>query len=264
MIMKNENAPVKIKIDHISQEFKVKGEKLSVLEDINLDIREGEFCSIVGESGCGKSTLLKIISALQKPAGGQVLVDGAKVIKPSIKVGMVFQESRLFPWLTVADNVKFGISRPLSKEQTESEVQKYIDLVGLTGFEKAYPAQLSGGMQQRVSIARTLINQPSVLLLDEPFGALDAFTRISMQQEVLRIQEASGTTMLLVTHDIDEAIYLSDRIFIFSKRPGRVKKIVNVDIGSARDRSSDIFALLHRNILKEFLGETSKDLDYII
>lgn len=262
--MKKNNTPIKIKIDRISQEFTVEGSKLSVLEDIDLDIHEGEFCSIVGESGCGKSTLLKIISSLQTPSAGQILVDGEKVTKPSIKIGMVFQESRLFPWLTVAENVKFGISRQLSKKETKEEIQKYIDLVGLTGFEKAYPGQLSGGMQQRVSIARTLINQPSILLLDEPFGALDAFTRISMQQELLRIQEASGTTMLLVTHDIDEAVYLSDRIFVFSKRPGKVKRIVDVNIGSTRDRSSDEFGLLRRSILKEFIGETSKEAEYMI
>jgi len=262
--MKNPNAPVKVKIDHISQEFKVDGESLKVLDDIDLDIKEGEFCSIVGESGCGKSTLLKIICALQKPVKGEILIDGEKVTKPSIRVGMVFQESRLFPWLTVADNVKFGISRSISKKEISAEVQKYIDLVGLTGFENAYPGQLSGGMQQRVSIARTLINEPDVLLLDEPFGALDAFTRISMQNEVRRIQEASGTTMLLVTHDIDEAIYLSDRIFIFSKRPGRVQRIMDVDIESSRDRSSDSFAVLRRKILKEFLGDNQIEAEYMI
>lgn len=254
----------KLRVEHVSQQFNVNGETISVLEAIDLNVKEGEFVSIVGESGCGKSTLLKIISGLQKPAKGEVFVDDVKVEKPGIQCGMVFQESRLFPWLSVEDNVRFGISAKLSAQEQAARVQKYIELVGLKGFEKAYPGQLSGGMQQRVSIARTLINEPELLLLDEPFGALDAFTRISMQNEVLRIQRASGTTMMLVTHDIDEAIYLSDRIFIFSKRPGKLKKTIHINMGTIHDRSSDEFGLLRRTILKEFLEESYPEAEYMI
>lgn len=254
----------KLKVDHVYQQFHVNGETVYALEDIDLCVKEGEFVSIVGESGCGKSTLLKIISGLQKPIKGSIFIDDVKVDKPGIQCGMVFQESRLFPWHSVRKNVEFGISAKLPPDVRQAKVQKYIDLVGLTGFENAYPGQLSGGMQQRVSIARALINEPQLLLLDEPFGALDAFTRISMQNEVLRIQQASGTTMMLVTHDIDEAIYLSDRIFIFSKRPGKLKRTVEIEMGTVRDRSSDEFGLLRRSILKEFLEESYPEAEYMI
>lgn len=254
----------KLKVEHVFQQFHVNGETVVALEDISLEVHEGEFVSIVGESGCGKSTLLKIISGLQKPVKGEVFVNDVKVERPGIQCGMVFQESRLFPWLSVEDNIRFGISKKLSAQEQAAKVQKYIDLVGLKGFEKAYPGQLSGGMQQRVSIARTLINEPELLLLDEPFGALDAFTRISMQNELLRIQQVSKTTMMLVTHDIDEAIYLSDRIFIFSKRPGKLKRTIHIDMGTMRDRSSDEFGGIRRTILREFLGESYPEAEYII
>jgi sulfonate transport system ATP-binding protein len=206
-----------LEIRHIKQDFSIGANKLEVLGDVNLDIKSGEIICIVGPSGCGKSTLLKIIIGLNQATGGEIFLDGNKLSKPSAKeVGIIFQESRLFPWSSVEKNVEFGITEKLSKEQKKKKIQEHIDLVGLSGFEKALPAQLSGGMKQRVSIARSLINRPKVLLLDEPFGALDAFTKITMQQELLRIWRQEKMTLILVTHDIDEAIFLADRVVVMS------------------------------------------------
>lgn len=249
-----ENKGVALKIVDVSKDFEINNEKQTVLDKINFDIKPGEFISIVGASGCGKSTLLKIIGGLQPATTGEVRVGDRIVEKPSIEVGMIFQESRLFPWLTLEDNVAFGIHTKMPKEEKNKLVQKYIDLVGLTGFEKALPRQLSGGMQQRASIARTLINNPDVLLLDEPFGALDALTKITMQNEILKIREKEQKTMILVTHDIEEAIYLGDRVVVFSNRPGQIKKIVDVNIDRPRDRSGAEFTRLKDEIYQEFFG----------
>jgi sulfonate transport system ATP-binding protein len=181
---------------------------------------------------------------------------------------MIFQESRLFPWLKIADNIAFGISKKnkknLSKKEQAELVQKYLELVNLAGFENAYPHQLSGGMQQRISIARALIENPDILLLDEPFGALDALTRINMQNEVLHIWEKEKKTMILVTHDIDEAIFLSDRIVVMSNRPGHIKKIINVDMSRPRDRSSFDFIKIRTEIFKIFFAESSLEIEYYI
>lgn len=253
-----------LKINNISRTFEMDGGNLKVLNDINLDVKPGEFVSIVGSSGCGKSTLLKLIVGLDKSTEGQIHIGKRLVNKPSIECGMVFQEARLYPWLTVEKNIEFGISGELSQKEKEKQIAEHIDLVGLTGFEKAYPAQLSGGMQQRVSIARALIGNPKVLLLDEPFGALDAFTRINMQNEVLRIWEHEKRTMVLVTHDIDEAIFLSDRIVILSERPGSIKEIIPVDLPRPRDRSNNLFLNIRKKILTIFLGDSELNIEYYI
>ena len=248
-----------VNIKKVNKDFELDNGLGHVLDDIELNIKPGEFISIVGASGCGKSTLLKIIGGLQPATTGEVVVGKRTVEKPSVDVGMIFQESRLFPWLTLEENVEFGIHSKMPKEERKALVKKYIKLVGLEGFEKALPKQLSGGMQQRASIARTLINKPSVLLLDEPFGALDALTKITMQNEVLKIWEHEKTTMILVTHDIDEAIYLGDRIIVFDARPGRIKRVVDVDIDRPRERNSAPFMDLREDIYQEFFSVIKKE-----
>lgn len=259
-MVKNKN----LEIDHVKKVFKIKDAELEVLTNINIDIKEGEFISIVGASGCGKSTLARMIAGLEKPTAGEIRIGGNRIEKPSVNVGMIFQESRLFPWLTVEKNIDFGIHKKMSQEEREKLIAKHIELVGLKSFEKALPKQLSGGMQQRVSIARALINNPAVLLLDEPFGALDALTRINMQNEVLKIWKKEKTTMVLITHDIDEAIFLSDRIIILSNKPGVISKVINVEMSKPRDRSSYEFMQIRRTIYNEFFENSELDLEYYI
>ena len=254
-----------LEIRHLKKDYYIKGETVRVLEDIDLFINRGEFISLIGSSGCGKSTLLKLITNLEDPTGGKIVLDGQEVKEPSAKVSMIFQESRLFPWLSVEDNIRFTIPKSVLSSKTEEIIQKHIDLVGLKGFEKAVPSQLSGGMQQRVSIARALAMNPEILLLDEPFGALDAFTRINMQEETLKIWEREKTTMIMVTHDIDEAIYLSDRIVVLSAKPGIVKEIVKVDLKRPRDRSALEFMGLRRKVMHALYDKNNdKDIEYFI
>ena len=251
-------------IDHVRKVFQMENGELEVLKDIDLEIKKGEFISIVGTSGCGKSTLLRIVAGLEKPTSGKVLVDGKEVTRPSVKTGMIYQEARLFPWLTVEQNIGFGIHEKISKEERKKRISRYIEAVNLTGFEKALPGQLSGGMQQRVSIARALINNLNVLLLDEPFGALDALTRINMQNEVMDIWEKEKTTMILITHDIDEAIFLSDRILVMGRNPGEVKKELKVDMNRPRGRNAPEFIKLRKSIYTEFFKDSEIELEYYI
>ena len=253
---KVDNQGVGVQIKNVSKDFCVENGCINVLDNINIDINPGEFISIVGSSGCGKSTLLKMLGGMMSPTEGEIYVGDRKVTSPSVEVGMIFQESRLFPWLTLEENIEFGIHEKMPKDIKEQLIHEHIEMVGLEGFEKAFPKQLSGGMQQRASIARTLINRPKVLLLDEPFGALDALTRITMQNEVLKIWELEKTTMILVTHDIDEAVYLGDRVMVFSNRPGRVNKTVDVNIERPRKRSGEEFMRLRDEIYSEFFGKT--------
>ncbi|MDR3230416.1 MAG: ABC transporter ATP-binding protein [Synergistaceae bacterium] len=248
----------------VSKTFRVDAGELQVLRESDLRIESGEFVSIVGTSGCGKSTFLRIISGLETATTGEVRTGGRRVERPSVMTGLIFQESRLFPWLTVEQNIEFGLHQKIDKKRRKASVEEYVGLMGLRGFEKALPRQLSGGMQQRVSIARTLINRPDVLLLDEPFGALDALTRIHMQNEILRIREVGHSTMILVTHDVDEAIFLSDRIVILSDRPGEIKKIIPVDISRPRDRSSVRFMEIRREIYTEFFEDSTLSIEYYV
>ncbi len=250
-------------IEKLHKSFPARTGEVIALQDINLSIREGEFLSIVGSSGCGKSTLLRIIAGLENGYDGTVRLGGKRIAGPGLDRGMVFQEHRLLPWLTVNENVAFGLNGRNSREN-ERLVREHLDLVGLSGFAEAHPHQLSGGMAQRVSIARALVNQPGLLLLDEPFGALDALTRIQMQQEILRIWEKERTTMILVTHDIDEAIYLGDRVVILSSRPGTVKSVLQVQLPRPRDRSSYEFVQLRKEIYAEFFAEAEKPFAYAI
>lgn len=243
-----ENTPV-LDIIHAKKNFQIGNEMIEVLGDINLKVQKGEFVSIIGASGCGKSTLLRLITSLEELTDGQILIEGEPVNGPSGKCNMIFQEARLFPWLSVEQNIAFTLPEFLSREEKKERIRHHIELVGLQGFEKAVPSQLSGGMQQRVSIARALAAKPEILLLDEPFGALDAFTRMKMQEETKRIWEKEKTTMILVTHDIDEAIYLSDRIIVLSAKPGLVKADIKIELSSQRERSSQTFMETRREVM---------------
>lgn len=252
-----------LSIKGVNKFFDRDGEKLQVLKDIDLEIKKGEFVCIVGASGCGKSTLLRAIAGLDPEHEGTITIEGKEIAKPEKERGIVFQEHRLFPWMTVRQNINYVLNH-LSKEEREKIVKEHIQLVGLEGFENSYPKQLSGGMAQRAGIARALANSPQLLLLDEPFGALDAFTKIQMQNEMRRIHRQEKTTMILVTHDIDEAVYLADRIIVFSARPGGIKKIVHVELAEPRDRNGEEFIQIRKSIYKEFFRDQQAEIDYII
>jgi ABC-type nitrate/sulfonate/bicarbonate transport system ATPase subunit len=229
------------------------------LDDVSLSVAAGELMSVLGPSGCGKSTLLRLIAGLDFPTSGELSVDVAPITGPSAERGLVFQDPNLFPWLTVRRNIQAGlVARGVLREKRD-EVDEFMRLVGLEAFSNAYPHHLSGGMAQRVAVARALINHPKVLLLDEPLGALDAFTRMRMQDEVLRLWQARRTTMLLVTHDIDEAIYMSDRIVMMSPRPGRIERTIVIDLERPRQRNSPDFLNLRGDILEllHFAGNGS-------
>lgn len=261
-----EEAAVQIK--NVKKKFKLDGKEIEVLENVTLDIKKGEFISIVGSSGCGKSTLLRMIAGLETTTEGEIMVGERVVDNPSLDVGMVFQESRLFPWMKTSENIRYGLTpeqkKTLSKTEQQEKIDRLIELVGLQGFENAWPRQLSGGMQQRASIARSLIANPDVLLLDEPFGALDAFNRINMQMEIIRIWEKEKKTMIMVTHDIDEAIFLADRVVVMSDKPGIVKEIFNVNLSRQRDRTSDDFSGLRKKIYSQFFESIDESIDYYI
>ncbi|HYI11143.1 MAG TPA: ABC transporter ATP-binding protein [Thermoanaerobaculia bacterium] len=223
---------------------------VKVLEDINLDVREGELICLLGPSGCGKSTLLNIVGGFIAPAEGEVTIDGERVTGPDPRRIFVFQERGVFPWLTVEQNIGFGLFRQTDKEKAE-RIAYYIQLVGLLGFEKSYPRELSGGMKQRLEVARALAVNPDVLYLDEPFGALDSITRLQMRRELLRIWEAEKKTILFVTHDIEESVQLADRVVVLSARPGRVRRIVEIDIPHPRDLSDPRYIKLRDVIFGE-------------
>lgn len=252
-----------LSIQNVNKSFTVDGQKVDVLKDINLEIQEGEFIAIVGHSGCGKSTLLKIIAGLEKNDTGLVTADGKEVSGPGMDRGMIFQEHRLFPWMSIEKNVQLGL-KGLSKEEKTKLSDQYLELVKLSEFKKAYPSQLSGGMSQRAAIARSLVSQPEILLLDEPFGALDALTKIELQEELLKIRERFHNTMIMVTHDIEEAVFLADRIVVMSARPGRIKDVIKVELGKYRDRGGSDFAYYKKKIFDYFFEEKTVVPEYNI
>jgi ABC-type nitrate/sulfonate/bicarbonate transport system ATPase subunit len=231
------------------------------LSNISLSVAAGELVSLIGPSGCGKSTLLRLIAGLESPDSGELLIGSEKITEPGAERGLVFQDPNLFPWLTVRRNIQAGLVARGVLRENHGEVDDFMRLVGLETFADAYPHHLSGGMAQRVALARAHINHPKVLLLDEPLGALDAFTRMRMQDEVLRLWQARGTTMLLVTHDIDEAIYMSGRIMIMSPRPGRIERTISVALDRPRQRSSPDFLHVRGDILEflHFAGKASTE-----
>jgi sulfonate transport system ATP-binding protein len=248
-----------LEIAHLHKQYDVKGQALPVLEDVTLTIAPGEFVSIVGASGCGKSTLLRLVVGLEEDYRGEILLDGRRVVGTSLQRGIVFQEHRLFPWLTVEQNIRLALlNTPGTDAEKDRNVREHIALVGLAGFEQAYPHQLSGGMSQRVAIARALVTRPEILLLDEPFGALDALTRAYLQQELHRIWQAEGITMILVTHDVEEAVYLGDRVVVMEPRPGRIRRIVPVDLPHPRERAALPFARVRDDVLREFTGRLAE------
>src|SRR5882724_615374 len=233
------------------------GARTVALADVSLDVDAGNLVSVIGPSGCGKSTLLRLIAGLEIPDSGELKVGDESITGPAADRGLVFQDPNLFPWLTVRRNIQAGLVARGLLHKNRREADDLIRLVGLDAFADAYPHHLSGGMAQRVALARALINHPRVLLLDEPLGALDAFTRMRMQDEVLRLWQARRTTMLLVTHDIDEAIYMSDRIVIMTPRPGRIERIIDVPLSRPRQRNSPEFLKLRSDILEQlhFTGD---------
>jgi len=240
----------KLRVEGIDMVFNRDGKTTSVLENINLDVADGEFLCILGPSGCGKSTLLNAIAGFLAPTGGRVTIDGEAVTGPDPRRIFVFQERGVFPWLTVEGNIGFGLFK-VSREERERRIAHYIKLVGLQGFEKTYPQELSGGMKQRLEVARALAVNPDMLLLDEPFGALDSITRLIMRSELLRIWEAEKKTIIFVTHDIEEAVQLSDRVVVMSARPARIQQIVEIDIPHPRDISSPRYLELRDGIFEQ-------------
>ena len=253
----------KLIIHDVNKSFVVNGQSVDVLKDINLEIEEGEFVVIVGHSGCGKSTLLKMIAGLEKNDTGILSVDGKEIDGPGMDRGMIFQEHRLFPWMSIEKNVQLGL-KGLSKEEKRKLSDQYLELVKLSEFKKAYPSQLSGGMSQRAAIARSLVSQPEILLLDEPFGALDALTKIELQEEMLKIRERFHNTMIMVTHDIEEAVFLADRIVIMSANPGRIKALLTVQLPKHRDRTSNDFLMIRDKVYEIFNMKSHETIEYYI
>jgi ABC-type nitrate/sulfonate/bicarbonate transport system ATPase subunit len=239
---------VKLQVEHLHTVFTRDGKSTPVLEDISLEVADGEFVCLLGPSGCGKSTLLSTMAGFLSPTSGEVKIDGEVVRGPDPRRIFVFQERGVFPWLTVEGNIAFGLF-PLTRP--ERRVAHYIKMVGLEGFEKAYPPALSGGMKQRLEVARALAVNPDMLFLDEPFGALDSITRLIMRGELLRIWEAERKTIIFVTHDIDEAVQLADRVVVMSARPATIQQIVDIDIPHPRDISSSRYLELRDGIFRQ-------------
>lgn len=261
------SAAVKLALTGVSKEFAVRGEQQSftALADISVDVRDGEFLVLVGPSGSGKSTLLDLLGGLGKPTSGQILLDGAPVTGPGLDRGIVFQQYALLPWRTARANIEFGLeAKGIRRRERREIAEHYLELVGLAGFGNRYPHELSGGMKQRVAIARSLAFDPEVLLMDEPFAALDAQTRESLQDELLRIWRATGKTVLFITHGIDEAVYLGQRVAVLTSRPGRIKAVVDIDLDRAGDpdiRSSERFRELRHHVWSLLHDEVARAQD---
>ena len=247
-----EAAPASLSLRNVGKTYSIDGQDLPVLQRIGLEIARGEFLGIVGASGCGKSTLLRLIAGLDDRFDGDILIEGRPVAGPGVERSLVFQDHRLFPWLSVTDNIALGLdSLDLSRRERASRIDEQLELVGLTGFAKAYPHQLSGGMAQRAAIARALVSRPDILLMDEPFGALDSITRAHMQEELLRIWHERRVTVVIVTHDVDEAVFLGDRVAVMEPRPGRVQSVIDVDLPRPRERTGAAFNQIKQRVLAQ-------------
>lgn len=243
-------AHTKLQARGINMVFNRDGKKTNVLENVDLDVSDGEFVCLLGPSGCGKSTLLNIMAGFLSPSSGKVTIDNEPVTGPDPRRIFVFQERGVFPWLTVEGNIAFGLFR-LPAEEQRQRIAHYVKLVGLEGFEKTYPGELSGGMKQRLEVARALAVKPDMLFLDEPFGALDSITRLVMRSELLRIWDAEKKTIIFVTHDIEESVQLADRVVVMSARPAKIQRIVDIDIPHPRDISSKRYLELRDGIFEE-------------
>ena len=258
-----ENKKVTLTLDQVSKSFaKVETNEVThALNNVSLTMESGEFVSLVGPSGCGKSTILRLVAGLIGPTTGKILVDGKEVTGPSPDRGMVFQKPTLFPWLTVEKNIAFSLKMQGKLQGNEDKVQRMIKVIGLESFKDDYPGQLSGGMAQRVALVRSLINQPDILLLDEPLGALDAFTRMNMQDEILSMWRENRQLAVMVTHDVDEAIYMGTRVLVMDANPGRVVADIAIDREAAQDRSSPKFVEYRNDILNRlhFAGKKSAE-----
>ena len=255
-----------IRIENVSKSFlNADGTVINALNEVNLFVRAGSFISLIGPSGCGKTTLLRAIAGLNLADKGNVYLDGEPVTKPGHERGFAFQQANLYPWLSIEKNIAFGLkARGIYKEK-KSDVEEYIEMVGLKGFENSYPHQLSGGMNQRASLARALVGHPKVLLLDEPLGALDAFTRMNMQDEILRIWKEQKMTMIMVTHDVDEAVYLSDQVVIMTPRPAKIEEVIDIELGRPRSRGNNDFLKYRTKILEilNYAGENREPEYYL-
>jgi NitT/TauT family transport system ATP-binding protein len=265
------SAPAKLQIDHVSKEFSVRdtsdrgrgaSRRLVAIDDVDLQITEGEFLVIVGPSGCGKSTLLDMLAGLTLPSGGRILIDGKPIAAPGPDRGIVFQQYALLPWRTARENVEFGLEATgAGKRERRERAREYLALVGLDDFADSYPHQLSGGMKQRVAIARSLATDPELLIMDEPFGALDALTREALQSQLARIWEQTGKTIVFVTHGIDEAVYLGQRVAVMSARPGRIKAVIDIPLKSdeavADLRADPLFGRLGQLVWQQLRDEVA-------
>lgn len=273
----------KISIQHVQKSFRIQRnlghlkedlQPISALKDINLEVKKGEFMVIVGPSGCGKSTLLDLLAGLTKPSSGQILLDGKAITGPNLDRGIVFQQYALFPWKTTLANVEFGLeAKGVGRKERRKIALEFIHLVGLAGFENRYPHEISGGMKQRVAIARSLAYDPEVLLMDEPFAALDAQTRETLQSELLRIWEATKKTIIFITHGIEEAVYLGQRVAVMTSRPGRIKKVIDIPFESRRSEEDlrshpdfvklrhEVWDLLKDEVTRAQEQEIAKSLD---
>ena len=264
------NMSVKISFQHVNKVFPIKQEgrknskaQFTALQDIHFEVKTGEFMVLVGPSGCGKSTLLDLLGGLTKPTSGQILLDGKPIDGPSLDRGIVFQQYALFPWKTAQGNIEFGLeAKGVPKKERSERARHYLSLVGLSGFENRYPHELSGGMKQRVAIARSLAYDPDVLLMDEPFAALDAQTRETLQSELLRIWEQTKKTIVFITHGIDEAVYLGQRVAVMTSRPGKIKQIIDIPLESRTGeedlRSDPEFAKIRHDIWSLLREEVAK------
>ncbi|MCE5296076.1 MAG: ABC transporter ATP-binding protein [Euryarchaeota archaeon] len=248
-----------LQITNLRKQFPKENGSLVAIDDFNLEVEEGEFVCILGPSGCGKTTLLRMIAGLDKPTSGSIKLKGKEIANTGPDRGMVFQEFALFPWRSVRKNIEFGLeikNMPAAERHKISD--KYIELVGLKGFEDSHPYELSGGMKQRVGIARALANNPSILLMDEPFGALDAQTRNQMQKELLRVWEETRKTVVFITHSVDEAVFLADRVVVLTSRPSKIKEIFKIEHERPRDRADPSFLALRKKILSELESEANQ------
>ncbi|MBM7619717.1 NitT/TauT family transport system ATP-binding protein/sulfonate transport system ATP-binding protein [Bacillus tianshenii] len=254
----------KLEIKEVGKTFKTKSGETSALEKTSFSINEGEFVTILGPSGCGKSTVLRIVGGLEEATTGEVLLDGKAIQGPGPDRGMVFQSYTLYPWLTVKENISFGLKLKGSSQKEQDDVARhYLQLIGLEGFENHYPIQLSGGMKQRVAIARSLANDPEILLMDEPFGALDAQTRNIMQEVLLKAWEESKKTILFITHDVDESIFLADSVYVMTARPGRLKKKIPITLERPRQfsiKGTTEFANYKQELLELIREESLKSI----
>ena len=257
-----ETTQPKLIIDGVSKTFTGKERQVTALAEASFTVKPSEFVTILGPSGCGKSTILKIVAGLESPTSGRVLLDGREITEPGRDRGMVFQTYTLFPWLSVKENIEFGLDVAGKTKQERQEVSEhYIDKIGLRGFENFFPRDLSGGMKQRVAIARALANDPEVLLMDEPFGALDAQTRTVMQELLLDVWDESHKTILFVTHDVDEAVFIGDTIYVMTARPGRIKARIEVDLPNQRTfdlKLGEQFTRIKRQVMELIREEAWK------